>query len=961
MKITPANIQLTNIPHRTFTSGNKNDTMSSRPMTPASFDEFVSADKLPETFVDRCKKFLERKKSPEALAVEYLNNVIAYRNRMIPEKKLAYFSDLPAHPEDFNGYINNIKDVIYVPERKYQFGRYDLCCFASKPDILNTIVQNNLHKQIKGRKAEFNSAELEKLGSVTENNYPLMMKYGLFADIKGRPNPLNSNELIQLSNSISKYKDKISPKTFHNIKDRQLLVSKFDSGNYLPAEYIIPLALLSNADWRNIKNNGALKYHNMFEPDVIPDIAKMSADKIAKIVPLKNIVDIWISRANLSKLFSMSDAQFDTAEKFVKDSYTFKDIETLLYCTTYSSDIVDKFNSAKEIAARKKDLIFKDYDCVPKDSIDDMFEDYSLSIHEFLDILGLKPFTYLCSEGYDNMTDLFSAIQTPLDSAGTFYTLEQHKELKKRLSDNSLSPEEKLLKYRAVLAMPTVPLKDKLINLINTNSPSKEQILTAKKIWSDSGKTFDAKMLEFNENFGTAGNKRVQAFFENRANVINGRKNLTAVDSKELAYLIMNEVNKKNNDKLFNKALNEVLYDEYLKISSDSKLPEKVNFINSPYLSKLLLSDRRTFDEILGMLKYLDSYPDISVKEAFDKLPQNKVTKDLFEKHGLNYDRWVTPDDDLAVTVNTELNKKRAEMKVLQSLEEDFTSINFRVIPETERLKIFNALEKIGISIKQEEIFDIAEDEALMKITETRLYKNGSRIKYDDLKDILAVVNPLLEKEPFWHEKIENSMIRSSRDNFYYHMTQMRPKEIADIDKMQGRKNTVLSVRQVDMNDIEHSLFLGNHAACCTAIGSSSDSNSYAAPRYVMDKFISALEVLDGDKPVGNTMCYFVLLHGKPALVLDNIELQGKYQNIDLIRDAIIETASKLAAAVGSNDISIYAAPLRHKVSMDKFKAHPVSFTVLGSTNSCKTYLDFIGETYVLPELRFDTNLYKLR
>ena len=188
----------------------------------------------------------------------------------------------------------------------------------------------------------------------------------------------------------------------------------------------------------------------------------------------------------------------------------------------------------------------------------------------------------------------------------------------------------------------------------------------------------------------------------------------------------------------------------------------------------------------------------------------------------------------------------------------------------------------------------------------------------------------------------------------------LRDKKIKNAKNLKSDGISDIHVRKADMNDIGYSLFLGNYASCCTALGSSI-GNDFAAPRYIMDKFISAIEVLDDKTPVGNTMCYFAKVDGKLAFVLDNIELQTKYQNNDRIRDAIIKAAENICKSVGKPDLPIYAGPYRHKVDLsgNEFKEHKLK--ILGSTDGEDTYLDFKGTTPVAPNIIFNAELYKLK
>ena len=78
--------------------------------------------------------------------------------------------------------------------------------------------------------------------------------------------------------------------------------------------------------------------------------------------------------------------------------------------------------------------------------------------------------------------------------------------------------------------------------------------------------------------------------------------------------------------------------------------------------------------------------------------------------------------------INTVLDRQRAETQLLQNIEEDLTNEEFKKLPEHETHRLLSALEKKGIYLHDEEVFDIDDDgETIIKIPETRLYKAGNR------------------------------------------------------------------------------------------------------------------------------------------------------------------------------------------------------------------------------------------
>ena len=129
----------------------------------------------------------------------------------------------------------------------------------------------------------------------------------------------------------------------------------------------------------------------------------------------------------------------------------------------------------------------------------------------------------------------------------------------------------------------------------------------------------------------------------------------------------------------------------------------------------------------------------------------------------------------------------------------------------------------------------------------------------------------------------------------------------------------------------------------------------------ILCKLASAIEVKINQEYVGNTMCFIAKVDGKPALILDNIELQHKYQYNDEIRDTILAYARKMAVEIGQPDMPIYAFPNRHKVNMDRFEPVPKDFSIVGSTGGWDIYLDFDADAHKISgDEVFTSYLYKI-
>lgn len=375
-----------------------------------------------------------------------------------------------------------------------------------------------------------------------------------------------------------------------------------------------------------------------------------------------------------------------------------------------------------------------------------------------------------------------------------------------------------------------------------------------------------------------------------------------------------------------------------------------LDFSKSKYISQLL---QERVDLVLQPLKLiykeLEKNKDKPKEEVFDSLPQNIETRSIFKKLGINYKKWVSTDKSSYVSVNISTDLEKAKSSIIKNLEEDFNSPYWDMIPQNEFQKILDAMKESGFELKSKNKILYDDDGCITgEKTWKALLKNGNPIVFADVHNLINIIKDVMNKENYWNTDIpsENGDMQvtseqMAKQTLLTHIMKMRDKEVMAIKGMNSNETTSIEVHKTDMNDIVHSLFLGNHACCCTAIGNG--CNSWSAPLYVMNKCISSIEVMDGKNFVGNTMCYIAHVDGELALILDNIELNPKYQYNDKIRDAIFEYAEKMCAEIGKPDMRIYAGSLRHKVNMDKYPIKNHKFVLQGSTNNESVYVDFLS------------------
>ena len=401
--------------------------------------------------------------------------------------------------------------------------------------------------------------------------------------------------------------------------------------------------------------------------------------------------------------------------------------------------------------------------------------------------------------------------------------------------------------------------------------------------------------------------------------------------------------------------------DNVIKTDKQGKVCKQLNFKKNKYLTNLFVADFYFWDNFLTTLEVINKLPKDNVETIFYKLPLNKDTKAQFEKLGIDFDKWVKFNPNSKIQKEIRLNNSNRKQNVIKNLEEDLSTIYDNFIASiNNRDNFFDALAHKGYTLKEQKVAGYDENGFLDENkTVLKLYKNNHPVEFDELPLLFSTIKNFMKNDFLWNTKSNNPNIENAKNTAKNHILNMRFKEMRLANQKLDDEPLQITVQKVDMNNVEHALFLGNHSGCCTAVGFG--SNQWTAPNYVMCKMISAIEVLDGKEPIGNTMCYIAEIDGKPSLILDNIELQAKYQYNDEIRDMLIEYAKRMTAEIGNPDMPIYAGPNRHKVDFDNFELINKDFRIIGSTGKGSIYLDFDADGHKIDGTKiFNSELYKL-
>ena len=150
--------------------------------------------------------------------------------------------------------------------------------------------------------------------------------------------------------------------------------------------------------------------------------------------------------------------------------------------------------------------------------------------------------------------------------------------------------------------------------------------------------------------------------------------------------------------------------------------------------------------------------------------------------------------------------------------------------------------------------------------------------------------------------------------------------------------NNFVEIRQVNMRDVEKSLFLGNNANACTAMGSFYDK--YAIP-YIMNTLVGAIEVIVNGKPVGNSMIYPIISVNSArfavdydqeiALLIDDLKIVAPYNKFVYLQE-VARLAEDIAKDIGIQNGRVYISD-SNTVGYNKFdKGSVYKFYLIGKT-----------------------------
>lgn len=938
------------MPEEEFQTVKKIKDEISNPYNYVNFDDAGRLQGCSAEDIKLAKILLEQKSQTEAV----MNS--SYIIKSIKQGKLNY---------------NKIKDFINIKEIAKLFSVEELEAISRmNADELEFVKETCLHPKHLSSIFRFSAIEAEEC-----LNMPEIKKNRLreMLNLENRKEPFAGSEIMSLLSLDTKEYETIEKHfgTHLSGKDLYMLASELSPeqtaslGKYIYAERTKPfktkdlmsLASLTDNQYESVKdliNSGTQKskvklHQNLIndplDGEIIAEIAKLPKERIDLI---KNLVDNEylikfneLDIDNVKAISKLTEPQLKKLEQSLSKNKDIIPLSDFIELAQFDNDkVFADFDKVKAEAHTKRNQLKSGVEDLTNDDIDSFFTRNKIKMLKSIELLGANTLTHSFTSKLTGVEEILKSVSHLKETLSP----EDYNLLKEHLAYKSIEPQDKIFYMKALSAiLDEHNAKDAVnyINIIKSNTPPRDLVLNGKAIWDNPKKRFDDKYNEFCEAFNLdKENKRIKDFFDKRAAVnAKGYKILNGVKESDIAKLLEIEYMKRDNLKQWNEAIDSEVFKK-MGVQYSPELSARLNLRDNKYLASLLNANSEFKHGFQDLVDDIRDNPDLSVKEIFDKLPQNQRTREIFERFGLDYDKWAEVDKDSYMRVEISTNAEKAKQAAIENLEADLNDAAFKLLPQEETAKIFNALKEMDITFREgkEVIYDANGYDNGHKIY-SRLYYQDKPIEFSKMEKALSTIKKVINESDFWTKTHKDAQLNEARETIYNHIMKLRDAEVANSAILKDNEVANLEVHKTDMNNVAHSLFLGNHASCCTAAGTG--CNQFSAPTYIMNKCISAIEVMDGKDFVGNTMCYVAEVDGKLSLILDNIELNTKYQFNDKIRDTIFAYAEQLCKEIGRPDMAIYAGPYRHKLNMQHCKSQTHDFSIKGDTDSDRVYLDF--------------------
>jgi len=307
-----------------------------------------------------------------------------------------------------------------------------------------------------------------------------------------------------------------------------------------------------------------------------------------------------------------------------------------------------------------------------------------------------------------------------------------------------------------------------------------------------------------------------------------------------------------------------------------------------------------------------------------DVAEHNAHVREIFERNGIDYDRWLHYDEtrDFLVSTDVVVDKTQEHLTLLQSRAED----------------VMSALLLIKDAITEREYAPLTH---ILQGTENKKGIMGGQ------KDELAVKLKTLEKRiRTLQEKYNNTVKWSAVNEHMGHLREAVEAVLKKEKKEVESRERGFRIKTWD-RDPRRDMFEGNYTQCCIAVGVKSvpeeggltTHDPSTVMQFLADTGISVVEIYDSERknPIGNTWVFVSKNDlGEPILVADNVEIHSDYTSDPHVKaqlrenlfDFLAEYAKSCGLVgagidlVGTNDVSYKDLPKMSVPAVDTISGY---------------------------------------
>ena len=345
------------------------------------------------------------------------------------------------------------------------------------------------------------------------------------------------------------------------------------------------------------------------------------------------------------------DEFVDLVDRFERERVSFSYLYTNLKLGISESqkgsidfDIVDKMLNFRIKAQENRNLLCRYDSLINRKMLDSILFDSVNVTYKTLDLLGEKAFIYAFKDKTDNLLDYMELIGL-----------------------NSWGSNPELYNKLKTLTNPKETVEYKNLETLIKNLKSKWHSVASE----------DLKLLKIDINTATRQKQdMLDKSIKDPKDVLECALIVSAMlreglENDAIEYLENYNSGNLQEKKRMKSFINQKLIDVYKISEVSDKVLEKLDFSESKYLYKLFYARKEFQEAFKNLVKILDEGLGKETSEVLNEQAHNKRTKMMFERYGLNYDKWVSPNLNLNIVnelgSNNSIMVQKADMDNLQS------------------------------------------------------------------------------------------------------------------------------------------------------------------------------------------------------------------------------------------------------------------------------------------------------